>query len=402
MQKKTQDELTQICIVVQSDYINDPRVRRQAVALAHKGYRLDVISLGSKDQPKIEYVDNLVVRRVMSFFPKNNIFSYLISSSVFFIKAFFLLNYLSLKNRYSLIQVHNMPDHLVFVAFFQKLFGIPVVLDIHDLTLELFREKWSKLLYRLMYPILRTFEYFSFKFASHLITVTQQCSDILINRGIPPTKITLILNTADEDQFPFNKEREFKKITENANIFYHGTLAKRFGLHLVIESLPKVLNEIPQSKLFLYGSGDSDYVAYLQKLVQNLHLQENVEIPGLINYEHIKVYIKKMDVGIVPYLDTPYMHLALSTKAFEYVSCGIPVCASRLEATQSVFRESSISYFDPNDKDDISEKIISLLHNPAKQRVQVNSALEDLEKISGSAMAKKYFELVNKLIFRKN
>ena len=86
-----------------------------------------------------------------------------------------------------------MPDHLVFVAFFQRLFGIPVVLDIHDLTLELFREKWSKLLYRFMYPLLRTFEYFSFKFASHLITVTQQCADILINRGVPCHKIDLNL-----------------------------------------------------------------------------------------------------------------------------------------------------------------------------------------------------------------
>ena len=79
-----------------------------------------------------------------------------------------------------------------------------------------------------------------------------------------------------------------------------------------------------------------------------------------------------MDLGIVPYLDTPYMNLALSTKAFEYVSCGLPVCASRLEATQSVFRESSISYFDPNDIDDISEKIISLAKNQANKNFRLN------------------------------
>ena len=79
------------------------------------------------------------------------------------------------------------------------------------------------------------------------------------------------MNTADEDQFPFHEERKFKELTEKANMFYHGTLARRFGLHLVIESFPKVLNEIPDSKLFLYGMGDSDYIAYLQKLVQNLH-----------------------------------------------------------------------------------------------------------------------------------
>ena len=176
---------------MQSDYTNDPRVRREAIALVDEGYSLDVICLGSKDQPQKEMVDNLVVRRVMSFFPKNNIINYLFFSSIFFIKAFFLLNYLSIKNRYSLIQIHNMPDHLVFVTFFQRLFRVPVVLDIHDLTLELFREKWSIFLFCFMYPLLRTFEYLSFKFASHLITVTQQCADILISRGVPSHKITL-------------------------------------------------------------------------------------------------------------------------------------------------------------------------------------------------------------------
>ena len=396
--KNFEKNLKKICVIVQSDYTNDPRVRREAIALVDEGYSLDVICLGYKDQPQKEMVDNLVVRRVMSFFPKNNIINYLFFSSIFFIKAFFLLNYLSIKNRYSLIQIHNMPDHLVFVTFFQRLFRVPVVLDIHDLTLELFREKWSKFLFCFMYPLLRTVEYLSFKFASHLITVTQQCADILINRGVPSHKIDLILNTPDENQFPFYKERKFKELTQRANIFYHGTLARRFGLHLVIESFPKVLNEIPDSKLFLYGVGDSDYIANLHKLVQKLHLQNNVEIPGLINYDCIDDYINKMDLGIVPYMDTPYMNLALSTKAFEYVSCGLPVCASRLEATQSVFRDCSISYFDPNDIDDISEKIISLAKNQAKQKFQVKSALEDMEKISGKVMKKRYSELINKFV----
>ena len=390
--KNLKKNLKKICVIVQSDYTNDPRVRREAIALVDEGYSLDVICLGSKDQPKIELVDNIVVRRIMSSFPKNNIFNYLISSSFFFLKAFFLLNYLFLKNRYSLIQIHNMPDHLVFVAFFQRLFGLPVILDIHDLTLELFKEKWPRAIYLMMFPILRIFELLSYKFSSHLITVTQECVDIMVKRGVPSHKITLILNTPDEKQFPFYKEREFNVKTQKANIFYHGTLAKRFGLHLVIQSFPKVLKEIPQSCLFLYGTGDIEYITFLNELIKKLHLDNNVKIPGIINYECIDDYINKMDIGIVPYLDTPYMHLALSTKAFEYVSCGLPVCASRLQATQSIFRESSLSYFDPNDLNDISDKIISLAKSSSKQRYQVKSALEDMEKISGKVMEKRYSE----------
>ncbi len=289
-----------------------------------------------------------------------------------------------------------MPDHLVFVAFFERIFGIPVILDVHDLTLELFREKWSKFLYRMMYPVLRSFEYLSYKFSSHILTVTQQCVIILNKRGIPLDKISLILNTADENQFPFFEKRKFHKLTRGVNIFYHGTLAKRFGLHLVVEALPKVISEIPGSQLFLYGIGDNDYTLYLKDLIKKLMLEDNVHIPGLIKYDEINEYIKKMDIGVVPYLDTPYMNLALSTKTFEYVSCGLPLCASSLEANRTIFRETSISFFDPNNINDIAEKIIFLAKNPDRQINQVKSALEDLKNISGQRMQKKYIEVIKK------
>lgn len=387
-----------ICMIVQSNYNLDPRVRRQTSALIEEGFLVDIVSLGSKDQPKFEIVDGVRVKRIMLYFPKHNVVAYLFFSSIFFIKSFFVLTYLSLKNRYSIIQIHNMPDHLVFVAFFQRIIGIPVLLDIHDLTLEFFGEKWPKFLFNIAYPILRFFEFLSCKFSTHVLTVTQQCVDILNKRGISKDKISLIINSADGNQFPLYEKREFKEFIEGVNIFYHGTIAKRFGLHLVIEALPDILIKLPKSKLFLYGGGDSDYIDYLNSLIKKLNLDENVYIPGIIEYDLVNEYIKKMDIGIVPYLDTPYMNLALSTKSFEYVSCGIPICASRLEATRTIFRECSISYFDPNNINDISEKILSLAKNPELQKLQVKSALEDLEKTSGKVMKKRYLDVINKLI----
>ena len=390
--------LKKVCMVVQSNYDLDPRVRRQTSALINAGYSVDVICLGAKGKSKSEFVNRVNVKRIMTQFPKKSVSIYLLYSTIFFIKATIVLTYLSLRNRYSLIQIHNMPDHLVFVSFFERIFGVPVILDIHDLTLELFREKWSNLLFNISYPFLKFFEYLSCKFSTHILTVTQQCVDILNKRGVPKEKLSLILNVADQNKFPLYAERKFREYNSEVNIFYHGTIAKRFGLHIVIKAMPEILTELPGSRLFIYGGGDYLYINNLKKMINNLKITDNVFLPGLIKYEQVNEFIRKMDIGIVPYLDTPYMNLALSTKAFEYISSGLPICASSLEATRTIFRECSISYFDPNNIHDVAEKIIFLAKNPSLQEGQVKSALEDISLISGQEMQEKYLQVVNNLV----
>ncbi len=218
----------------------------------------------------------------------------------------------------------------------------------------------------------------------------------------PKEKLSLILNAADQNKFPFYADRKFREHKSEVNIFYHGTIAKRFGLHIVIKAMPDVLSSLPGSRLYLYGGGDKDYIDNLKQLVKELELEENIFIPGTIKYDKVNEFIRKMDIGIVPYLDTPYMNLALSTKAFEYISSGLPICASRLQATQTIFRECSISYFDPNNIHDVSEKIIFLAKNPSLQESQVKSALEDISKISGQEMQEKYLGVVSNLIKNKH
>ncbi len=42
-------------------------------------------------------------------------------------------------------------------------------------------------------------------------------------------------------------------------ILYHGTIAERFGLHIVISSMSLVNEKIPGSVLCIYGKYDKSY-----------------------------------------------------------------------------------------------------------------------------------------------
>ena len=52
------------------------------------------------------------------------------------------MSFLFFRKRYDIIQVHTMPDFLVFAALVPKLFGAKVILDVHDLMPELYMCKF--------------------------------------------------------------------------------------------------------------------------------------------------------------------------------------------------------------------------------------------------------------------
>ena len=385
-------------MIAQSNYVSDPRVMRQATALANNKYKVHILGLGWKSDQKKVQNGNITSFKIMNYFSHDSVFIYLFYSMIFFIKVHFKLLYLSLNNRYSLIQIHNMPDHLVFVTYIHKIFGMPVLLDMHDLTVELFKEKWSPRTYKVFKPILILAEKLSSKFANHILTVTPECILILVSRGIPSNKISLILNTADEVNFGYNYLRKYEVINNGLKLFYHGTLAKRFGIHEVIFALPKILMSVPDSKLIIYGRYNYGYKEYLLQIIDELRLQDNVELNDMIPYENISSALSDKHIGVVPYLKTPYMDIALSTKSFEYAANGLPIVSSYLNAMQTVFRPESIAFFKSGNIDELSELIIALCKNPDKRKILSQNAYDDLQKISWNNVKEKYVKVIEDLI----
>src|SRR5207247_8680052 len=56
---------------------------------------------------------------------------------------FVRLSTLHVKRRYDVVQVHTMPDFLVFAALIPKLLGAKIILDVHDLMPELYAAKFG-------------------------------------------------------------------------------------------------------------------------------------------------------------------------------------------------------------------------------------------------------------------
>ena len=378
-----------------SSYDFDPRIIRLSSALIEKNICVDLICLRYGRQSEHETLNGVHVHRIMKNFHHDSILSYAFYSLIFIIKAMIKSLVISSKRKPDLVHVNNMPDHLVFTTIIQKLRGVPIILDFHDLTVELFKEKWSEKKFKQYKSILKFVEKLSCNFANQLMTVTKECVDILVSRGNKPEKVTLIMNSTDEKVFRYDDSRFKMNGTNRFNILYHGTIAKRFGLHYFINAMPEIVKVIPYAEFHLFGNiSNNEYTDELRKLIDNAGLTNKVFLSDPVPYAEVNNMIKNYDLGVVTYERTEYMNLALPTKACEYAFTGLPFIISDLISVRSVFSDKSVCYVDPENTAYISEIVLDLYNTPKKRKELSKNALADINKISWGVMKKRYIDLI--------
>ena len=135
--------MSRICIVRQFYYPADPRVRREAEALASEGHEVDVICLRQADEPAREVVNGVSIYRLSLDHQRGSVRRYLYEYGAFFVMAFVTLLRLFVRWRYDIVHVNTIPDFLVFVSAVCKLFGARVILDMHECVPELYRTKYG-------------------------------------------------------------------------------------------------------------------------------------------------------------------------------------------------------------------------------------------------------------------
>jgi glycosyltransferase involved in cell wall biosynthesis/GT2 family glycosyltransferase len=390
-----------VCIMAKYRYPMYSRLVQQARALAESGIHVDVVCLRTEGQPSVERLDRITVYRVCRERPRDGFLKYLWFTCCFMVFSFMKLQRLLLTQSPDVLVVHTLPEYMVLNGVIHKLLRKVIVLDAVDLSVEMFESKWGQSKLAFLKPFVRFSEKISCGLANHVITASPGFRDRLMQRGIKPDKITVVMNAADTNVFTFDEHRRYEVITQNARIFYHGTVAARFGLAEAIQAIGRIQDRIPETTLHIYGRHHSEYRATLEKLILELNLEDKVILGGLEPHERIRELIRSSDIGIVPYRNDDFMNIALSTKMFEYAASGIPIAASRLRSAESVFDDDCVSFVKPADPDDLADKIVELCLNPALRRKHVRAAFAANAKVAGPVMAKRFGDMIRRLLEEK-
>jgi glycosyltransferase involved in cell wall biosynthesis len=385
-----------ICMVTHSFYESDNRVTRYAEALAGRGDEVEVLALRRDPTiPRQQTIAGVTVHRLQMRPGKNEKakLDYLFPLLRF---LFVSAGWLARNHRrkpYDLIHVHNIPDFLVFSAWYPKWAGAKVLLDIHDIVPEFYASKFAVSNDSIVIRTLKRVERSSAGFANHVILANHLWLEKYTHRSAPANKCSVFINNVDPSIFqPGTRSRaDGRQI-----ILFPGGLQSHQGIDLAIRAFQKVSEDLPNAEFHIIGDGNVK--GDLMKLAKDLGLNGKVRFGQPVPVRQIAKIMADADLGVVPKRADSFGNEAYSTKIMEFMSLGVPVVVSSTKIDRYYFNDSVVRFFESGNVDALAEAILDVLQNEESRRRMVAEASKYAVENSWEVRKADYLELVDALI----
>jgi glycosyltransferase involved in cell wall biosynthesis len=381
-------------------YPFDIRVRRMAEAACDAGYEMHVICLRERGEPSYEACNGVITHRVPFSRGFGRPLPLTVLSWIWFLAlAGLTVTQQHLRRPYQVIIAHNMPDFLVFAALIPRLLGAKVVLDVQDVSPELMAAKSNGRLRGVLYFLSSLQERVSTAFSQHVITAGWPFEERLKERGVPGSKLSVVLNSADPRLFPADRRCPPPSWTPGHTgpfiVMYYGTIAERNGLDTAVHALAQALSRAPHLRLDIMGRGE--HLPEVQALVETLGIADYVRFSEPCPSHQIVDFVVHGDAGIIPYRIDGFAELVLPTKAYEQAWMQRPIIASDTPAIRSLFRPGAVLLCEPSNPDSFAAALIELYEHPELQRVMVERAAADYMPYRWELVRAEYQQLLASL-----
>ena len=411
-----------IAVIVFSYFTSDPRVFREASALAGAGAEVDLFCLRKTEaELTSERINNVWVTRARVTKRRVGLLHYIKQYALFTGLAFLWLTGRILKRglrrRYDLVHVHNMPDFLVFAALPAKLLGAKVVLDLHDPMPEVLTAKEDLKASRFLFllNVLLKIEKLAISFADLVLTPNIAFRDLFTSRSGPEGKIQIVMNSPLEENFPltaplppppppapplpkttsgtfklaispsgtrggldirmsslkeilppeiFPAPPEVKKPVPPFILMYHGTLVERHGLHNALATVAALRKTIPNLRFHFYGAETEYSKGTILPLIEKLDIGDIVQYFGEQPQTAIADAIRASTLGLIPNLRTAFTEINFPTRIFEYLALGKPVLVPQTRGITDYFSPADMLFFE--NEEDLPARIQWIFDHPGE------------------------------------
>jgi glycosyltransferase involved in cell wall biosynthesis len=213
---------------------------------------------------------------------------------------------------------------------------------------------------------LRRLEYFLYRKAARIVSVTQSFKDVLTANGIDNGKVVVVPNGVElETYLPGPKPVELENSLRLEGKFvaaYVGTIGMAHGLGTVLEAA-EVLKHEPEIAFVLVGTG-AEHAALAEQCARRG--LGNVVFVGSVSKEVVREYWKLCDVALVLLRDAPLFAHVIPSKMFEAMAMERPIILGVRGESRRVLDDAGAGIgIDPENVEALVEAVRTLARDAA-------------------------------------
>lgn len=219
----------------------------------------------------------------------------------------------------------------------------------------------------LRYRLTHALETYVFKRANAVTTICDGLRNDIISRGIPAEKITVIPNAVDVEKFSVGQSADANLqhdlgLSNKTVLGFIGSFYAYEGLLLLLDALPIIIRQQPDTVLLLVGGGPQQQA--IKEKIAALQLQQHVILTGRIPHEQVQNYYNLVDIFVYPRLSMRLTDLVTPLKPLEAMAQGRLVVASDVGGHRELIRDQQTGYlFKAGDYEALAQTVLKLLEN---------------------------------------
>lgn len=192
-----------------------------------------------------------------------------------------------------------------------------------------------------------------------VISVSDGIRDVLIGEGIPPDQVVTVHSAIDAESLPNDcpdgegMRRAFDLPADSLVVAMVAQFVDRKGHHVLLDALPRLLDEEPRTHLILFGEGPLH--ASISTRIEREGLEDRVRLPGF--RDDLFALLPCCDV-----LVHPARSEGLGVALLEAAAAGLPVVATRVGGIPEAMVEGRTGLLvDEDDPDALGRALLRLL-----------------------------------------
>jgi glycosyltransferase involved in cell wall biosynthesis len=217
-----------------------------------------------------------------------------------------------------------------------------------------------------------------YKLYDEVITISDGIRQVLLAEGVPAEKVNCVLSAVDTEQYKPGRENlnwfrnEFKLQPDTLSIGMVAQFIPRKGHQTLLDALPAVVAQHPQTQVLLFGQGPiRDEIA--AQVAASALLRAHVQLPG---------FRKDLD-RVLPCLDVlahPAFMEGLGVSLLQAAACGVPLVGGRAGGIPEIIQPGlNGELITPGDTAALTSAINDLLASPKKRAAYGQAGREWVE-----------------------